>query len=472
MAEKIEIKVSYVRVTEYGLETHKDVLIESILDDERKDVKVLSFLPVIYDGLLDITDYLKGFAILENLNLPSMMTTTMDKVKKYCPLVKQIVVLSRNTFEQNIAGTAGRVVGREEEGDNDTVFTAYVTTDKEGKNSFVINPVHIDNHEIAVDNAPVERLTLKRIQDYISGENGLMSVIDEINESIEDPRCRIDIGKEILENLLQLFVEKGLTFEQFTIDFSKLYDKIESYKSIARSVNQVSIKEEVETCIIETYQRVQQLLYENMLVEHAVLLPKLVDGTDAENENLLFADLSRYIVNLATLSPQFDENYKEGDTIDSILNEIVLVMPRNVKSSKSRDLLKKSLTQVVTRLKADKQDLFTRIDKCLEERVSVDWARETFANKFGLDLGKKQPRNLADGFIEALTTKNFVTLVKEDVLGIIANVKKEMGNGEIRSKEMLDIIGKVVEAFPTKEEIYNVLVEFVAKNGYAAIKQG
>ena len=299
-----------------------------------------------------------------------------------------------------------------------------------------------------------------------------MSVIEEINESIEDPRCRIDIGKEILENLLQLFVEKGLTFEQFTIDFSKLYDKIESYKSIARSVNQVSIKEEVETCIIETYQRVQQLLYENMLVEHAVLLPKLVDGTDAENENLLFADLSRYIVNLATLSPQFDENYKEGDTIDSILNEIVLVMPRTVKSSKSRDLLKKNLTQVVTRLKADKQDLFTRIDKCLEERVSVDWARETFANKFGLDLGKKQPRNLADGFIEALTTKNFVTLVKEDVLGIIANVKKEMGNGEIRSKEMLDIIGKVVEAFPTKEEIYNVLVEFVAKNGYAAIKQG
>ena len=472
MAEKIEIKVSYVRVTEYGLETHKDVLIESILDDERKDVKVLSFLPVIYDGLLDITDYLKGFAILENLNLPSMMTTTMDKVKKYCPLVKQIVVLSRNTFEQNIAGTAGRVIGREEEGDNDAVFTAYVTTDKEGKNSFVINPIHIDNHEIAVDNAPVERLTLKRIQDYISGENGLMSVIEEINESIEDPRCRIDIGKEILENLLQLFVEKGLTFEQFTIDFSKLYDKIESYKSIARSVNQVSIKEEVETCIIETYQRVQQLLYENMLVEHAVLLPKLVDGTDAENENLLFADLSRYIVNLATLSPQFDENYKEGDTIDSILNEIVLVLPRTVKSSKSRDLLKKSLTQVVTRLKADKQDLFTRIDKCLEERVSVDWARETFANKFGLDLGKKQPRNLADGFIEALTTKNFVTLVKEDVLGIIANVKKEMGNGEIRSKEMLDIIGKVVEAFPTKEEIYNVLVEFVAKNGYAAIKQG
>ena len=472
MAEKIEIKVSYVRVTEYGLETHRDVLIDDILDDERKDVKVLSFLPIIYNGLLDITDYLKGFAILENLNLPSMMTTSMEKVKRYCPLVKQIVALSRNTFEQDIAGSVGRIVAREEEGDNDAVFNAYITTDKEGKNSFVINPVHIDNHEIASNDKPVERLTLQQVQEYVSGENGLMSVIDEINTSIQDPRCRIDIGKEILENLLQLFVEKGLTFEQFTIDFSKLYGKIESYKSIARSVNQVSIKEEVETCIIETYQRVQQLMYENMLVEHAEILPKLVEGADAETENLLFADLSRYIVNLVSLSPQFDENYKEGNTVDSILNEILLVMPRNVKSSKSRDLLKKNLTQVVTRLKADKQDLFARIDKCLEERVSVDWVRETFASKFGLDLTKKQPRNLADGFIESLTTKNFVTLVKEDVLGIIANVKKEMGNGEIRSKEMLEIIGKVVEAFPTKEEIYNVLVEFVAKNGYSSIKQG
>jgi hypothetical protein len=472
MAEKIEIKVSYVRVTEYGLETHKDVLLDSILDDERKDVKVLSFLPIVYDGLLDITENLKGFAILENLNLPSMMTTSMEKVKRLCPLVKQIVALSRNTFEQDIAGAAGRVVGREEEGDNDAVFNAYITTDKEGNNSFVINPVHIDNHEIAVNDKPVERLTLQNVQDYVSGENGLIAVIDEINAAIEDPRCRIDIGKEILENLLQLFVEKGLTFEQFTIDFSKLYGKIESYKSIAKTVNQVSIKEEVETCIIETYQRVQQLMYENMLVEHAEILPKLVEGTDAQTENLLFADLSRYIVNLVTLSPQFDENYKEGNAVDTILNEIVLTMPRNVKSSKARDLLKKNLTQVVTRLKADKQDLFARIDKCIEERVGIDWARETFAGKFGLDLSKKQPRNLADGFIEALTTKNFVTLVKEDVLGIIANVKKEMGNGEIRSKEMLEIIRKVVEAFPTKEEIYNVLVEFVAKNGYSSIKQG
>ena len=472
MADKIEIKVSYVRVTEYGLETHRDVLLSDILDDERKDVKVLSFLPIIYDEVMDITEYLHGFAILESLNLPSMMTTTMDKAKKHCPLIKQIIALSRNTFEQSIEGIAGRVVAREEEGDNDAVFTGYVTTDKEGKQSIVINPLHIDNREIVIEDKSVERLTLKHIDEYISGENGLMSVIEEINGAIEDSRCHIDIGKEILENLLQLFVEKGLTFEQFTIDFSKLYDKIESYKSIARSVNQVSIKEEVETCIIETYQRVQQLMYENMLVEHADILPKLVAGTDAESENLLYADLSRYIVNLVTLSPQFDDNYQEGNTLDTILNEIVLVLPRNVKSSKSRDLLKKHLTQVVSRLKADKQDLFARIEKCLEERVSVDWARETFANKFGLDITKKQQRNLADGFISALTTKNFVTLVKEDVLGIIANVKKEMGNGEIRSKEMLEIIGRVVEAFPTKEEIYNVLVEFVATKGYSAIKQG
>ena len=64
-----------------------------------------------------------------------------------------------------------------------------------------------------------------------------------------------------------------------------------------------------------------------------------------------------------------------------------------------------------------------------------------------------------------------MTLVKDDVLGIIANVKKEMGNGEVRSKELLEIIDRVVEAFPTKEEIYNVLVDFIATNGYGAIQQ-
>ena len=134
-------------------------------------------------------------------------------------------------------------------------------------------------------------------------------------------------------------------------------------------------------------------------------------------------------------------------------------------------MLKKNLTRVVSDLKADKQGLFAKIDKCLEDRVSVEWAKETFANKFGLDLSKKQPRNLANSFIGALTTKNFVTLVKDDVLGIIANVKKEMGNGEVRSKELLEIIDRVVEAFPTKEEIYNVLVDFIATNGYGAIQQ-
>ena len=471
MAENIEIRVSYVRVTEYGLETHRGELISELNNDDRKEVKALSFLPILYDGLLDITDYLQGFAILETLNLPSMMTTTIEKAKRHCPIIKQIIALSRNTFEQHIEGTAVRVVAREEEGDNDAVFSAYSTTDKEGKTTIVLNPIHIDNHEIVVDERDVERLTLEHIENYVSGEKGLMAVIEEINASIQDPRCRIDIGKEILENLLQLFVEKGLTFEQFTIDFSKLYDKIESYKSIAKSVNQVSIKEEVETCIIETYQRVQQLLYENMLVEHAELLPKLVNGATLETENMLKSDLSRYVINLATLSPQFGEDFKEGNAVDNILNDIVLVMPRGVKSSKSRDLLKKNLSQVVSDLKENKQSLFAKLDKCLEDRVSIEWARETFANKFGLDLSKKQQRGLANSFVNALTTKNFVTLVKDDVLGIIANVKKEMGNGEVRSKELLEMISRVVEAFPTKEEIYNVLVDFIAANGYGAIQQ-
>ncbi len=471
MAENIEIKVSYVRVTEYGLESHRGELISELNNDDRKEVKSLSFLPIMYDGVLDISDYLEGFTILETLNLPSMMTTTMDKAKKHCPLIKQIIKLSRNTFEQDISGTAVRVVAREEEGDNDASFLAYSTTDKEGKTSIVINPIHIDNHEIVVEDRVVERLTLAHIEEYVSGDNGLMRVINEINASIEDSRCHIDIGREILENLLQLFVEKGLTFEQFTIDFSKLYGKIESYKSIAKSVNQVTIKEEVETCIIETYQKVQQLLYENMLVEHAEILPKLVNGATLETENMLLADLSRCVVNLVTLSPKFNEDYKEGNTVDDILNEIVLALPRGVKSSKSRDLLKKSLTQVVSGLKEDRQSLFAKLDKCLEDRVSVEWAKETFANKFGLDLDKKQQRGLANNFVNALTVKNFVTLVKDDVLGIIANVKKEMGNGEVRSKELLEIINRVIETFPTKEEIYNVLVDFVATNGYSAIQQ-
>ena len=386
-------------------------------------------------------------------------------------MVKQILALSRNTFEQNISGSAVRVVAREEEGDNDASYLAYSETDKEGKTTLLLNPIHIDNHEIIIEDKKVERLTLANVEDYVSGERGLVKVIEEINAHIEDPRCHIDIGAEILENLLQLFVEKGLTFEQFTIDFSKLYGKIESYKSIARSVNQVSIKEEVEACIIETYQRVQQLLFENMLVEHAGILPKLVVGSNAETEEMLMSDLSRYVVNLLTLSPKFSEDYRNGNMVDDIMNEIVLVLPRGVKSSKNRDLLKKNLSQVVTRLKEDKANLFARIDKCLEDRVSVEWARDTFADKFGLDVTKKQPRNLANSFVNALTTKNFVTLVKDDVLSVIANVKKEMGNGEVRSKELLEIIVRVVDAFPTKEEIYNVLVDFIASNGYGAIKQ-
>ena len=472
MADKMKIKVSYVRVTEYGLEAHRDVLLSDMLDDEKKDVKTLSFLPILYDGVLDITDYLKGFSIVETVNLPSMMTTTMEKAKKNCPLIKQLLMLSRNSFEQTIVGNAVRVVAKEEEGDNETAFTAYVTTNKEGNSSLVLNPIHIDNHEIVIDEKPVERLTLKQVEDYVSGENGIVGVIEEINTSIEDPRCHIDIGKELLENLLQIFVEKGLTFEQFTIDFSKLYDKIESYKSIAKSVNQVTIKEEVEACIIETYQNVQQSLFERTLDDYAVLLSKLISGADAESENLLLADLSRYIINLTTLSPQFNESYKEDDTIDNILGDMVVAMPKGIRSSRNRDLLKKNLAQVVSQLKDNKEDLFAKIDKCLEERVSVEWAMDTFASKFGLDLSKKQPLNLAKGFVEALTTKNFVTLVKEDVLGIIVNVKKKVGNGEVRSKELLDIIKKVIEAFPTREEIYNVLVEFVANKGYSAIKQG
>ena len=45
MADNIEIKVSYVRITEYGLEAHKNELLSNLNSDDRKDVKALSFLP-------------------------------------------------------------------------------------------------------------------------------------------------------------------------------------------------------------------------------------------------------------------------------------------------------------------------------------------------------------------------------------------------------------------------------------------
>ena len=293
MAENLEIKVSYVRITQYGLESHKDESLMNLNYEDRKDIKVMSFLPVKYDGVLDVSEYLDGFAILETLNLPSMMTTTMKQAKGKCPMLKEIVLISRNTFEQSLDSSAVRITAKELEGDNDLILSCYSTIDKEGMQTIVVNPVHIDNHEIVMEDKVLERLSMEHVDEYVSGERGLIKLIEEVNATIEDPRCHIEIGEDMLENLLYLFVEKGLTFEQFAIDFSKLYDKIESYKSISRTINQVSIKEEVESCIIETYQELQEVLYKGMLSDNAQKLSKLVSNVDIKAQDALVSDLSR-----------------------------------------------------------------------------------------------------------------------------------------------------------------------------------
>ena len=430
---------------------------------------VLMFLPVSTRNKIDITSELKGFPILENLYLPSMLTTTMTGVAKECPMLKAILMISKNTVNNSLDQTVVKVNAREEEGDNSAEFRTFVETTKDGKQTFVVNAKQVLNREIVVEEKVVERLTLSQVKDFISGEKGIIASIDEINAGIEDERIKIEISAEMLESLLGIFVEKGVTFEEFTIDFSKLYDKIESYKNLTKNVNQVSIKEEVETNIVESYQSVLQRHYENMLVSLAEIVSKLVAGVDLNTENLLLGDLASYIANTIVDNPSFDEDYKEGDTLDTILSEIPSAVARNIKTSRERGLARKYLSQIISNFRSDKTDLYKLIEARLAERVGIEEARNAFADRFGLDVTKSKQARLLDQVVEVLTTKNFGILAKEDVIGMVDRVEKRMGNGEIRSKEMLDLITQVVTEYPTKEEIKGVLVDFIAKNGYSAI---
>ncbi len=472
MAENLNIKVSYTQRTDLGLEDVRETDIYSITEEDKQKVVKLVFLPVDYEGKINVTDLLKGFVNLEGLYLPSMMTTTLDRAKKYSSKLKTLVILSRDTFEQNMSSRIVSVKGSREEDDNDVELSAFLLAGKDGANSLLLNPTHIKNHVTMPETLAnaINYLTTEQVDDYLSGEKGLVALIDQINDGIENRKNRVDLDKNMLRNLLEIIIEKGVTFEQFTIDFSKLYDKIELYKSEVRNSDTTEIKDTVEGYVSETFQNVQETHYKRVLKDTATTMSKLVTGVDANTENLLLADLYRYVLNLVVASPKLTDEYKEDNTADAILDDVVSGVMENVKSVKVSGRLRSSLEQIVNTFKGNKEDLYARIDKCLADKVDVDWVEETFAKKFGLDLSKRQSRNLADGFADALATKNFATLVKDDVLGIIANVKKEMGNGEIRSKEMLELVGKVVQNFPTKEEIYNVLVDFVAKNGYKAIK--
>jgi len=399
-----------------------------------------------------------------------MITTSISALKKECPMLKNLLLLSHDTTETSLNESVVKVNAHEEEGDNTATFRTFVTTDKEGKSTFVVNSRQVQNREIVFEEKIVERLTPTHINDYLLGENGLVACLDAINNDIEDERCKIDITEETLQALLTIFIEKGVTFEEFTIDFSKLYDKIESYKSITKSVNQVTIKEEIEGNIIESYQSVLARHYENLLKSQSESMVKLVQGTSLETEPMLIEDLSTEVSKIIIDSPSFDEDYKENSEIDNILSDLPSGISRNVRSSKERGLLRKYLSQVVAALKTDKESLFKRIETRLAEKVGLDDARELFANKFNLNLEKKQPRRLADTFVEVLSKKNFGVLTKEDVLGVIETTFKEMENGEIRSGELIELISRVVEDFPTREEIRIVLVDFIAKKGYEAIR--
>jgi len=470
MAEKIDFKVSYVRITEEGLERIRDVSLKSISKDDKMDIKSLIFLPIDSNKAYDITSVLTGFPILESLYLPSMLTTTIEGASKGCPMLKNLLIMTKANIGNSLDQCVVKVNAFEEEGDNTAHFRTFVTTNKEGKQTFLVNPKQVLNKELVVEEKVIERLSLEQVKEFIYGEQGIIASIDKINETIEDERCKLEITGEMLESLLSLFVEKGVTFEEFTIDFSKLYDKIESYQSIAKSVNEVSIKEDIETNIVESYQSVLQRHYDNLLINMAETVEKLIGGVSIDTEQMLLGDLTSYIASVVVDNPAFDEDYKEGDTLNDIVSQIPSVIARNIKSSKARGLARKYLAQVVSNLRTDKETFFVLIENRLAERAGLEDTKEAFVSRFGLDVSKANQAKLVDQVITLFTKKNFGALAKEDILGIIDRVEKRMGNEGIRSKEMLELINSVVAEYPTKEEIKQVLVDFIAKNGYSAIK--
>lgn len=470
MAENLDFKVSYVRITEEGLERHNNVYFSEITAEDRKDIKSLTFLPINADNLWDISKMLKDFPILESLYLPSMITTDIKSVEKECPMLKSLVLLSHGTSTNSLDECVVKVNAYEEEGDKTAEFRTFVTTTKEGKQTFLVNSRQVLNREVVVEEKEVSYLTYLQVSQAISGDDGIVKKIEEINAEIEDERLKIDISQETLESLFGLFVEKGVTFEQFTIDFSKMCDKIESYKGIAKSVNQVTIKEDVETSIVETYQKILQNHYAGRIEKLSEIVAKLIKGTSVETENSLMADLTTKVANVVVEHPSFDEDYKEVNTLDTILTEIPSLVAHNIKSSRERGLARKYLSQVVSSLKTNREDLIARIENRLENKVSIEETREKIAEAFGLDLSVRQPAKLVNQIVDVLLPKDFGTLTKADIKGITERIQKEMGNGEIRSREMLEITTRVVADYPTTEEINNVLVDFIEKNSYLAIK--
>lgn len=471
MAEKLNFKVSYVKITENGLERHNNVMLNDISEEERKDIKSLIFLPINSDKVWDLTGVVKGFPILEYLYLPSTMTISMKEAVKDCPMLKSLLLLTTNNVGNSLTQNVVKVNAREEEGDNTSEFRTFVTTTKDGRQVFEVNAKQIQNRPIVVKVEKVELLTSAHVKDYISGEKGVSQVIDDINNQIEDARCKIDINAEVFESLLSTFLEKGVTFGEFTIDFSKLYDKIESYKTIMKTVNQVTIKEEIEGSIVEAYQNVLRVHYENLLKNFATTANKLCGAVNSEREEYLLNDLMTYIVNIILESPEFPaDDYKDDGALNDLLDAIPSGVSMHLKSSKERNLTRKYLQQAVSKLKTDKELLLSKLEDRINAKISMEEARDTFAKEFGLDANSKQSKKLVDTFVYALINKNFGVLTTADISGIIGNIKNELRNGEVTGRALLELINNAVTNYPTENEIRGVVVDFIADNGYNAIK--
>ena len=470
MADKFEIKVNYVRLTEYGLEEYNDVDFDDLTHEDKMDIKSLIFLPVNSRVMLDITPMLKDFPFLENLYLPSMMTTSFEDIAGECPMLKNLVLLSHNSIVDSMEYSAVRINSRQSDGENYTQYKAFVDVDKKGRQTFLINTEHVDNHEIIVKDENTSRLTLSQIRDLVSGENGVLQNIEEINSRLSDPKYRIDIGKETLESLFEIFVEKGVTFEEFTIDFSKMCDKIESYKALSKNVNQVSIKEDVEASIVQTYRRILDIHYNGVVGNLAKRIEKLIKGTTTESESTLLADLKNNVVSVLVDHPDFDEDYKLGNTLDEILLDISTMIAKSIKSSRIRSLARKYMAEVVTDFKENKNDLISLIEAKLKNHADIEKITQIFADGLGLDLKKKQQSKFACDIVDVLVSKNLGSITVEDVRGIFDGLKEKMGKEELRPKEILELLKDFVKEYPTKEEINNALVDFIEKKGYSSIK--
>ncbi|MGN0960858.1 MAG: hypothetical protein ACI4PF_01510, partial [Christensenellales bacterium] len=371
MAKELDFKVSYMKISEGDTEKHNNVLLNSISLKERKEIKSLIFLPINTENALNIIGVLKGFSSLENLYLPSSMTVSMKEALKVCPMLKSVILLTPENLNNSLSRNVVKVTAFEQDGENSTEFKGFVTNFKDGKQMLEINSNHIQNKPIILSTESVERLNPKYIHNYVYGDGGLMQILKGIDEGIVLDENKLNISDKQLENLLLNFVEKGVTFEEFTIDFSKLYDKIKSYKTIITNVNQDNLKDEIEDEIVKAYQNVLNRHYENLLKNLSSNVNKLCKAISAGTQEDLLKDLFTLIIDVVVTSPKFPVKDYNVDSINSLLDYMPESVSTYVKSSKDRENVSKYLTLAVESLKsnteflsnATKENAINKLDK-------------------------------------------------------------------------------------------------------------